>query len=335
MTHTDTTTFSSDRYILSKTVVFQAGIGEKTYTYTAREWDSESATYYYRARQYNPSIGRFIARDSIGYEGGINLYTYVNSNPVNYVDPVGLYTPIGLPGLIRKIIEDETGCVCDRPGPTFGGCTDPAANNFDPIATMDDGSCTYDGDRPGPTFGGCTDPAAINFNPTATMNDGSCKYKIKPLPPPPSICPGGTIKASCSSTDDPYASFPLPGGQSCCYPCRQKFSSCLAACIENKDPLNVLEKAILGGAGITHAFPETIIRAFRGKTGMSKGLTTVESMISKAGRMGMRSAPRVVGRIISAVATPLTITYGLYMALEELGCTADCLINPCLHYYKP
>ncbi len=50
------------------------------------------------------------------------------------------------------------------------GCTDPSANNFDPSATVDDGSCTYD---PVP---GCTDPLADNFDPSATVDDGSCVF---------------------------------------------------------------------------------------------------------------------------------------------------------------
>jgi len=90
MTHTDTTTFPSDRYILSKTVVFQAGIGEKTYTYTAREWDSESQTNYFRYRQQDPRIGRFLSIDPIEYGNGINVYTYVKNNPTNYIDSFGV-----------------------------------------------------------------------------------------------------------------------------------------------------------------------------------------------------------------------------------------------------
>jgi len=51
------------------------------------------------------------------------------------------------------------------------GCTDPEANNYDSTANVDDGSCTYD------VFG-CTDPTANNYNPLATNDDGSCTYDI-------------------------------------------------------------------------------------------------------------------------------------------------------------
>lgn len=47
--------------------------------------------YYYRARYYDAHIGRFVSEDPIGIDGGINLYVYVENNPVNYVDPLGLF----------------------------------------------------------------------------------------------------------------------------------------------------------------------------------------------------------------------------------------------------
>jgi len=50
------------------------------------------------------------------------------------------------------------------------GCTDPEADNYDPTATEDDGSCL----RPG-----CTNSLAINYNPGATYDDGTCAYSAE------------------------------------------------------------------------------------------------------------------------------------------------------------
>lgn len=58
------------------------------------------------------------------------------------------------------------------------GCTDPAANNYNPAAVVDDSSCTYDP----PTVPGCTDPAASNYNPSATEDDNSCEYDNNEIP---------------------------------------------------------------------------------------------------------------------------------------------------------
>jgi RHS repeat-associated protein len=41
-------------------------------------------------RFYDPNTGRFLTRDPIDYDGGINLYAYTTNNPVNAVDPLGL-----------------------------------------------------------------------------------------------------------------------------------------------------------------------------------------------------------------------------------------------------
>ncbi|MBI4830176.1 MAG: hypothetical protein HY801_01190 [Candidatus Lindowbacteria bacterium] len=61
------------------------------FTYTARERHSRSGLYYYRARFYDPRIGRFISQDPIGILGGMNLYSYTENGPVNRNDPLGLW----------------------------------------------------------------------------------------------------------------------------------------------------------------------------------------------------------------------------------------------------
>ena len=61
------------------------------YMFTGRRFDYETGLYYYRARYYNPYIGRFLQTDTIGYGSGMNLYAYCGNNPVCRADPIGLY----------------------------------------------------------------------------------------------------------------------------------------------------------------------------------------------------------------------------------------------------
>jgi len=60
------------------------------YLFTGRRWDNETQLYYYRARYYNPKLGRFMQRDPLGYVDGMNMMEYVGGNVVNWVDPFGL-----------------------------------------------------------------------------------------------------------------------------------------------------------------------------------------------------------------------------------------------------
>ena len=52
--------------------------------------DSETGLYYNWYRYYNPSLGRYITSDPLGLAAGNNTYIYVNGNPINYTDPMGL-----------------------------------------------------------------------------------------------------------------------------------------------------------------------------------------------------------------------------------------------------
>ena len=131
------------------------------------------------------------------------------------------------------------------------GCTDATACNYDPDATLDDGSCNFD-------CNGCTDPAACNYDPTATQDDGSCTVNddCGVCGGDNSTCTGCTDAAACNY--DPSALF---DDGSClandeCGVCGGDNSTCggctdATAC--NYDPAAVIDdgSCIFGGEGVT------------------------------------------------------------------------------------
>jgi RHS repeat-associated protein len=87
----------------SGTVVWSADykpFGEATVTvstitnnlrFPGQYYDSESGLNYNYFRDYNPAIGRYNEADPIGLDGGLNSFVYVQNNPVNRIDPFGLF----------------------------------------------------------------------------------------------------------------------------------------------------------------------------------------------------------------------------------------------------
>lgn len=59
------------------------------FQYTARDFDSETGLYYYRARYYDPATGRFLSEDPSAFIGGVNFYRYVRNDPLRLIDPTG------------------------------------------------------------------------------------------------------------------------------------------------------------------------------------------------------------------------------------------------------
>jgi RHS repeat-associated protein len=63
------------------------------FRFSTKYFDGESGFYYYGYRYYAVALGRWVSRDPIEEEGGINLYGFVGNDPINSHDYLGLYDP--------------------------------------------------------------------------------------------------------------------------------------------------------------------------------------------------------------------------------------------------
>lgn len=87
------------------------------------------------------------------------------------VDPAGCTDPMGCNYNPAATVDDGS---CDFE--TCYGCTDVGACNFDLAVTVDDGSCEFE------SCAGCTDIEACNYDPAATIEDGSCATDCNECP---------------------------------------------------------------------------------------------------------------------------------------------------------
>jgi RHS repeat-associated protein len=78
------------RYDTFGNLTASSGSVANRFQYAGRELDSESGVYFYRARYYDSSVGRFLSADPVGYVGGDNFYSYVENDPADFADPMGL-----------------------------------------------------------------------------------------------------------------------------------------------------------------------------------------------------------------------------------------------------
>ncbi|MCP4143239.1 MAG: hypothetical protein GY755_23615, partial [Chloroflexi bacterium] len=141
-------TFTDYRTDPQNPTVVENSIMENDILFQGRRYDRETNLYYYRARDYDPIMGRFLQTDPMGYHDSMNMYQAFNMNGVNFVDPYGkevidIKLKVAGPNEMKKIKSPELGRIPNL-GPKSHRLNWGYAVNIVATFTEDDSGGNYD-----------------------------------------------------------------------------------------------------------------------------------------------------------------------------------------------
>ena len=146
--------------------------------------DAETGLVLMTHRYYDPNAGRFITRDPIGYNGGINLYAYTENNPVVGGDPTGLSRE-SIDSQFKNIYISALSAVAGRgPKAQMVYFVSYPTNSMLPLNKME---ATSSGDCCTPGLQDCLDQASDAFQrclETVNVVLAVCLVVSLALPPP-------------------------------------------------------------------------------------------------------------------------------------------------------
>ena len=172
-----------------------------------------SGLQYRRNRYYDPETGRFTQSDPIGLAGGMNLYGFAGSDPVNFTDPFGLCPePADKDGTVcvALFIQSESALGLKGDGRGFSSSSDPSQSRV--FVHIDVANQTFSAtSNPTCTTGGrCADPLSSNEVGVAFGADGGFTVSVNAKN---SVMPGPAINGSFSFTSDGRGGFTTSGNR--------------------------------------------------------------------------------------------------------------------------